>query len=142
MSESSDRRLFARSRFAGRVGQEAGIAVIRPDPRRATAEELTEYAERRVGKLPDRPSRELLHSELLLLQKEYVRLLRRSRPSQRPPLQAAHELAFDRLEALLDDIDPPLTTKPRTPPGATRRESPYPYGIEVRPPPDPSPDPE
>lgn len=98
--------------LTARLRAEVPPRVVPIDPRQASAEALLTYAAGRVEKLPEKPSRELLHSELLLLQKEYMRLLRRSKPSQKPALQRAHESAYERLEALLDDIAPPLTTKP------------------------------
>ena len=68
-----------------------------------------------MEQFPEQPTRELLYSELLLLQKEYMRLLQRAKPSQKRPLQDAHQSAYERLEALLNAIAPPQTTKPRRP---------------------------
>jgi hypothetical protein len=119
--------LAARSRFRrppGRVAPAGNGGVTQ-----AAARELADYAAGRLGRLPERPSRELLYSELLLLQRAYVRLLRRCEPPQQRPLQAAHEAAYARLEDRLDQIDPPLTTRPRRPPAA-RGEAPRAFGIE------------
>ena len=112
MAESFAHDLRSRSRF---VRDAPGVVVLRPNPRQLRALELTSWAEARVGNLGASPTRELLYSELLLLQREYMRLLQRAKPSQKRPLQDAHHAAYERLEALLNEIAPPQTTKPRQP---------------------------
>jgi len=126
VSEDFAERLAARSRYRGRgTGRSADLTIVRTNPRRVPAAALEAWAVGRIEKLPERTHRELLHSELLLLQKRYAEILVDAKPSQRRPLQEAHLAAYRRLQAILDDADPPLTTtppKPRKPKPAAPQE--------------------
>ena len=79
----------------------------------AAGEALTEWVAEREALLGECPTREHLHSAHLLLQRRYFFLRRKHGASD--ALRRAYESAYERWEARLEQIDPPLTSKPRKP---------------------------
>ena len=77
MSEDFAECLAARSRYRGRTpGFSASLAIVRTDLRLVSAAALEAWAAVRIERLPERMHRELLHSELLLLQKRSDRAMK------------------------------------------------------------------
>ncbi len=87
---------------------------VRVDPNRAAAEALEGWFAAMLETL-DPVTRDRLYALMVLLQHRYFYHWRRSPEPQRDPLHAAYEAAYDRLEELLLETNPPLPAMPSAP---------------------------
>jgi hypothetical protein len=86
-------------------GRDQGPTPI--DPNQQAADSLGVWFEERFGKLQP-PTRERIYALMVLLQRRYFYLRRRSPQEQYQLLHDAYETVYDRLEEVLEDTDMPL----------------------------------